>query len=164
MALRACAPPPSPPPQFQFLSFLFSGASGHSYKGRDLTSVHVELTARLGFSDAHFDLAKVMLHEIMEGMEMAEEVLYDVLDTIERTRFLLLPDSVYKPKDGADAGALTLLDRMGGPDTLKELIDLFYDKLVVHDRTKHFFLGMDMDDQRDRQVSVGRVAGVGWVP
>ena len=153
--------------QFMFLSFLFSGANGYTYRGRDLTSVHIDLSNKLGFSDAHFDLAKVMLGEIMEDMELAEAISAEVLETIEKTRFLLLPESIYKPKFGADANALTLLDRMGGPDALKELIDLFYDKLEVHDRTKHFFLGYDMDDQRDRQVGqgagkVGCVCGGRW--
>ena len=134
------------------MTFLFAGSSGFSYKGRDLTSVHIELTKKFGFSDAHFDLAKVFLREAMTKLKVKPPVLEEVLDMIEKTRFLLLPESIYKPKDGTNANSETLLDRLGGPDALKELIDQFYDKLVEHDRTRHFFTGYDMNDQRERQV------------
>ena len=138
------------------MTFLFAGSSGFSYKGRDLTSVHIELTKKFGFSDAHFDLAKVFLREAMTKLKVKPPVLEEVLDMIEKTRFLLLPESIYKPKDGTNANSETLLDRLGGPDALKELIDQFYDKLVEHDRTRHFFNGYDMNDQRERQVGEWR--------
>ena len=45
-----------------------------------------------------------------------------------------------------------LLVRMGGPPALKAVIDGFYSRLEVSDRTKHFFVGQNMQDQRRRQV------------
>ena len=41
---------------------------------------------------------------------------------------------------------------MGGPPALKAVIDGFYSRLEVSDRTKHFFVGQNMQDQRRRQV------------
>ena len=149
------SPRPRPPPtcclQLAFLSFVLSGGNGFGYKGRDLTSVHIELANKFGFSDAHFDLAKVFLRESCNDCLVPEPLTEEFLLTIESTRFLLLPNSIYKPKDGAEDQE-TLLDRMGGPKALKAVIDIFYTRLIESDRTKHFFVGYDMQDQRERQV------------
>ena len=61
-------------------------------------------------------------------MEVTPEVSEEVLEAIEKTRFLLLPDSVYKPKEKGSA-ATTLLDRLGGPAPLKAVINDFYDQV-----------------------------------
>ena len=45
-----------------------------------------------------------------------------------------------------------LLSRIGGVPALKAVIDILYNKLEVSDRTKHFFVGINMKDQRRRQV------------
>ena len=67
--------PAGPAPlQFQFMTFLFAGSSGFSYKGRDLTSVHIELTKKFGFCDDHFDLAKVMLATSMTKLGVPEDI------------------------------------------------------------------------------------------
>ena len=141
--------------QFQFLSFLFATKPGKVYKGRDLTSVHIELTNKFGFSDAHFDLAKVMLREGLTEMEATPEITEEVLEMIEKTRFLLLPNSVYKPKEKGST-VMTVLDALGGPDALKAVINDFYDQLETHEKTKHFFVGFNMQDQRERQVGEDR--------
>ena len=64
----------------------------------------------------------------MGEMEVTPEVSEEVLEAIEKTRFLLLPDSVYKPKEKGSA-ATTLLDRLGGPAPLKAVINDFYDQV-----------------------------------
>ena len=155
LSSRRHAPPPHThtpcPLQLVFLSFVLSGGNGFAYKGRDLTSVHEHLRLKFGFSDAHFDLAKVFLREACEELSVPAHLTDEVLNVIESTRFLLLPNSIYKPKEGAE-GAETLLDRMGGPKALKAVIDIFYTRLIESERTKHFFVGYDMQDQRERQV------------
>ncbi len=45
----------------------------------------------------------------------------------------------------------SLYDRLGGEPAIDAAVDIFYVKVLADDRIKHFFVGVDMDKQRDHQ-------------
>jgi len=45
----------------------------------------------------------------------------------------------------------TLFDKIGGMDAVNAAVDIFYTKVLVDDRIKHYFETTDMDKQRNKQ-------------
>ncbi|WP_309398103.1 group I truncated hemoglobin [Cerasicoccus maritimus] len=45
----------------------------------------------------------------------------------------------------------TIYDKLGGEPAIDAAVDIFYVKVLADDRIKHFFVGVDMDKQRDHQ-------------
>lgn len=45
----------------------------------------------------------------------------------------------------------TLYARLGGAPAVEAAVDIFYDKVLVDDRIKHFFVNTDMARQRQHQ-------------
>lgn len=45
----------------------------------------------------------------------------------------------------------TLFQQLGGNDAINAAVDIFYDKLLADDCIKHFFDGVDMNNQRAKQ-------------
>lgn len=45
----------------------------------------------------------------------------------------------------------TLYQKLGGMPAVNLAVDRFYDKVLVDDRIKHFFTGVDMDRMREHQ-------------
>jgi hemoglobin len=53
----------------------------------------------------------------------------------------------------------TLFEQLGGRDAVNAAVDIFYDTYVLNDdRIKHFFEGVDMDKQRNKQRAFLTVA------
>lgn len=46
-----------------------------------------------------------------------------------------------------------LIDRLGGPDTVKLAVDKFYTKVLADDRVNHYFQNTDMNKQRAHQAA-----------
>jgi hemoglobin len=46
----------------------------------------------------------------------------------------------------------TLFESIGGRDAVNAAVDVFYNKVLADDRIKHFFEGIDMKDQRRKQI------------
>lgn len=47
--------------------------------------------------------------------------------------------------------AKSLYEKLGGADTVKAAVDIFYGKIMADDRVNHFFEGTDMQRQRMHQ-------------
>lgn len=47
---------------------------------------------------------------------------------------------------------MTLYDQLGGAPAIEAVVDSFYQKILADDSISHFFAGMDMADQRKKQV------------
>jgi hemoglobin len=53
----------------------------------------------------------------------------------------------------------TLFEQLGGNDAVNAAVDIFYDTYVLNDdRIKHFFEGVDMNKQRNKQRAFLTVA------
>jgi hemoglobin len=46
---------------------------------------------------------------------------------------------------------MSLYDDIGGSAAVNAAVDLFYEKVLADDRVKHFFVDVDMSDQRGKQ-------------
>jgi len=46
----------------------------------------------------------------------------------------------------------TLYERIGGKEAVNAAVDIFYNKVIVDSRIKHFFEGIDMKAQRRKQI------------
>ncbi|MDC1174928.1 group 1 truncated hemoglobin [Bacteriovoracaceae bacterium] len=46
----------------------------------------------------------------------------------------------------------SLFDRIGGKDAVMAAVDIFYNKVMADDRINMFFEGIDMKDQRRKQI------------
>ena len=52
----------------------------------------------------------------------------------------------------------SLYERLGGKPAVEAAVDKFYDKVLKDDRIKHFFGGVDMPGQRNKQKAFLAVA------
>jgi hemoglobin len=46
----------------------------------------------------------------------------------------------------------SLFEKIGGKDAVNAAVDIFYKKVLIDDRIKHFFDGIDMEKQRRKQI------------
>ncbi|OIQ18870.1 MAG: group 1 truncated hemoglobin [Bacteriovorax sp. MedPE-SWde] len=46
----------------------------------------------------------------------------------------------------------TLFEQIGGRDAVNAAVDIFYNKVLADDRIKHFFEGIEMKNQRRKQI------------
>ena len=81
--------------QVAFMTMAFGGP--HKYSGRDLATAHAGLVKR-GLGDAHFDKVGACLKDSLVELNVAPEVVDDVLALVETTRDAVLGRS----DDGGD--------------------------------------------------------------
>lgn len=136
--------------QKAFLAFAFGGPV--EYKGKDMQAAHAGLVKK-GLNENHFnavaDHLKATLNElkvkdsfIEEVMTIALSVKDDVLSGSDK------PANTVEDKTAKD---LSLFDRIGGAVAINAAVDLFYKKILKDDLIKHFFEGVDLKEQKNKQ-------------
>jgi hemoglobin len=73
--------------QIAFMTMAFGGP--HAYSGRDLTTAHAALVKN-GLSDVHFDLIAQHLGDTLAELEVAQDVITEVLSVVGGTRASVL--------------------------------------------------------------------------
>lgn len=57
------------------------------------------------------------------------------------------------PDQTAEQQPTPLFNRLGGMQGIRQVVDLFYDKVLADDRINHFFTNVDMERQRRHQAA-----------
>ncbi|KAF4669067.1 hypothetical protein FOL47_002717, partial [Perkinsus chesapeaki] len=107
------------------------------YNGRDLAEIHKNLNV----TDYHFDCFCADFQKAMMGLGMDENLIDEVLITMEPLRLTILGRdgneaalaAQMKVKDGK-----SVMERLGGDMNLEALVESMFDKAMTDDRIKFF--------------------------
>eukprot|EP01061_Rhynchopus_euleeides_P003657 TRINITY_DN1294_c0_g1_i3.p1 TRINITY_DN1294_c0_g1~~TRINITY_DN1294_c0_g1_i3.p1 ORF type:complete len:932 (+),score=377.44 TRINITY_DN1294_c0_g1_i3:73-2868(+) len=129
--------------QKSFLTYVFGGA--HQYSARNMRDGHRHMVRDKGLNDKHFDVIVQLLSSTLKELGVGDSDISEVRQIAESVR-----DDVLCKGEGHSR---PLYDRIGGAKAVDTAVDKFYQKVLQDVRVAHFFYGVDMRGQRQKQKS-----------
>jgi hemoglobin len=142
-------------PQVQFLSAALGGPE--PWRGPDMRTAHMRLIRTKGLGPEHFDVVAELLVASLQQLGVSKPVVDEVVGVVAplRAMFEREPQQQQQPAPAAAPAVEnnSLFSRLGGTGAISAAVDVFYSKVLVDPRIKHFFEGVDMKAQTTKQVS-----------
>ncbi|EAR82986.2 protozoan/cyanobacterial globin family protein (macronuclear) [Tetrahymena thermophila SB210] len=115
-------------------NFLMLATGGpNMYKGKNMKEAH----AKLKINDLHFNAFKENLLLTLKEELVDPQTFLEISNLIETQRMTIVTQS------------LPLFERIGGEKGVQQIVNRFYDRILMDPRIKKFFQGVDMTRLRD---------------
>ncbi|GLC67218.1 hypothetical protein PLESTF_000530200 [Pleodorina starrii] len=132
--------------QFKFMRYLFCGAESYALTGGNMRCVHARMVKEDGLDLDKFNMVVGMLTDVLNDLVVSKKNVREIMTNVEAARDAIFtpgPDElVSKEELMAEASSLQgdLVDRLGGPEAVYNLISRFYARLFNDPQLKFFFL------------------------
>ncbi|KAL4427204.1 hypothetical protein ABPG74_013408 [Tetrahymena malaccensis] len=118
----------------QMKNFLMLATGGpNMYKGKNMKEAH----AKLKINDIHFNAFKENLLLTLKEELVDPQTFLEISNLIETQRMTIVTQS------------LPLFERIGGEKGVLQIVNRFYDRILMDQRIKKFFQGVDMNRLRN---------------
>lgn len=164
--------------QIEFLSIAFTGFPEGVDVGEIMIEAHRGLFQMQGLNEEHFDIVADHLVATLENNSVPREVINEAVRVVAPLRgafelgaqlygmgFELTDDAEEKKReDHCPIGSLTLLEKLGGTNSVKAAVDEMYSRILGDSEISHFFEGVDMKWLKRHQINFMKLAFSAAIP
>lgn len=119
--------------QMTFLTLVIGGPD--SYKGRDMRSSH----DHMNLNDLHLNAFIELMDETLNELGVSPAINAAICGILEGFRKDLVLNK------------LSLYDKLGGEKRITQVVDKFYNKVMINRKINSFFKNINMDKQKEMQ-------------